>query len=286
VARTIAQIHRAHDRWIDSLTADYDKRITAAISKAQSVTVATLFDRLEVRDGKIAPTAANRKVLRDLNRIWQRELRRAGFDKATQWFSKQFPGQLTFLNETLEWLNGQLPEPLPKVTLPAAAIRDIASAQLAAPEQVASEVEQVGIRARTQALMQVGAVSRAELAATLSDTFGLARQRATAQAETAISTYYRTATDRTFGHIEKETGRELLYQYSGPSDKLTRPFCRRLLAANLLYTRAQIGKMSNGQLPNVMRTGGGWRCRHQWLLAGYKRGKKVITYVEDAQLAA
>jgi hypothetical protein len=32
------------------------------------------------------------------------------------------------------------------------------------------------------------------------------------------------------------------------------------------YTREEIDRMDNGQLPNVFRTGGGWNRRHQWII--------------------
>ena len=33
------------------------------------------------------------------------------------------------------------------------------------------------------------------------------------------------------------------------------------------YTRAQINQTHNGQIPNVFISAGGWRCRHQWVIA-------------------
>ena len=82
-----------------------------------------------------------------------------------------------------------------------------------------------------------------------------------------MSTWYRTATDRAFQIIEEDLpAQEIRYEYSGLDDKLTRPFCEHLLEVGKAYTRAEIEKMDNGQLPNVFLTGGGWNCRHQWIL--------------------
>jgi len=73
-----------------------------------------------------------------------------------------------------------------------------------------------------------------------------------------MSTWYRTATDRAFQIIEKDLpAQEIWYECSGPDDKLTRPFCEHPLDANKTYTRAEIEKMDNGQLPNVFLTGAG-----------------------------
>jgi hypothetical protein len=76
-------------------------------------------------------------------------------------------------------------------------------------------------------------------------------------ADTSMSTFYRTATDQAFQAIEADLPQqEIRYRYSGPDDKLTRPFCDQLIKAGKSYTREEISRMSNGQLPNVFLTGG------------------------------
>ncbi len=50
------------------------------------------------------------------------------------------------------------------------------------------------------------------------------------------------------------------YLYSGPVDGKVRPFCKEHVGK--VYTRAEIDKLDNGQLPNVFLTGGGYNCRH------------------------
>jgi hypothetical protein len=53
---------------------------------------------------------------------------------------------------------------------------------------------------------------------------------------------------------------ETLFVYLGPVDDVIRPFCADLVGKVL--TRADIDELDNGQLPNVMLTGGGYNCRH------------------------
>lgn len=59
---------------------------------------------------------------------------------------------------------------------------------------------------------------------------------------------------------------EKVYLYVGPSpragDKVTRPTCRVIV--NKWATRAQIAQLDNGQIGDVLVTGGGWNCRHSW----------------------
>ncbi len=60
--------------------------------------------------------------------------------------------------------------------------------------------------------------------------------------------------------LDAETGPGAMFMYIGPVDKVTRPFC--LQHVGRVYTRARIARLSNGQLPDVLLTGGGYNCRH------------------------
>jgi hypothetical protein len=53
-----------------------------------------------------------------------------------------------------------------------------------------------------------------------------------------------------------------LYAYVGPVDGIIRPFC--LEHVGKVYTKAEIDRLDNGQLPNPFLTGGGYNCRHLW----------------------
>lgn len=53
------------------------------------------------------------------------------------------------------------------------------------------------------------------------------------------------------------------FAFMGPVDAKTRPFC--LKHVGKVYTRAEIEQLDNGQIPNVMLSGGGFQCRHHWV---------------------
>jgi hypothetical protein len=55
------------------------------------------------------------------------------------------------------------------------------------------------------------------------------------------------------------------YEYVGPMDDRTRPFCRDLLNQGGTHTLEDVGKMKNGQSLSVVTYGGGWNCRHDWV---------------------
>jgi hypothetical protein len=85
---------------------------------------------------------------------------------------------------------------------------------------------------------------------------------ASTYATTAGSTFARTVEDK----IQQEAGIEK-FEYFGPLDSNTRPFCADLLTKGGTHTREEIAKMDNGQTPpgTVKIAGGGWNCRHRWL---------------------
>lgn len=53
------------------------------------------------------------------------------------------------------------------------------------------------------------------------------------------------------------------YLYTGPDDAKTRPFCEARV--NQVFTRREIEAMDNGQIDNVLLSGGGYNCRHLWM---------------------
>lgn len=52
------------------------------------------------------------------------------------------------------------------------------------------------------------------------------------------------------------------FEYIGPLDSITRPFCRPLVGH--VFSRQEIDQMDNGQTGDVMVSGGGYNCRHHW----------------------
>lgn len=75
---------------------------------------------------------------------------------------------------------------------------------------------------------------------------------------TATASFFRTVTVR-----KAEEAGFTRYQYFGPVDQVTRPFCARY--AGKVLTRDEIENLDNGQTPNPLITGGGYNCRHEWI---------------------
>lgn len=100
--------------------------------------------------------------------------------------------------------------------------------------------------------------------------------------DTAVSTF-----SRQVDQLHTTGAPDELFVYLGPADFKTRPFCREHVGK--VYQRHEIDDLDNGQLPNVLITGGGYNCRHAWKpvsilddeLLGLHRTGGRLAIVED-----
>jgi hypothetical protein len=54
------------------------------------------------------------------------------------------------------------------------------------------------------------------------------------------------------------------FEYLGPDDGVTRPFCKDLIERGRIFTKEEIANMDNLQGLDPFIYGGGYNCRHQW----------------------
>jgi hypothetical protein len=264
----LVKIQQRHDDFIDSLLANFERELTAILHAATARTQARLRDALSVKDGKIERSVKNTRTLRKLDLMFMDEMERAGYGHLLTELVNQFPGQLTFFQDTLDVLSESMKNPLPPVKFSSRDLSVFADQGLSAKDSLEAVMESIAGRAKQKVLLSVGGLSFADLAESLSTYLSRSLPEAVGLAETATATYYRTLADRGYQLIEGDLPEmEVRYKYEGPLDKLTRPFCSHLLNVDRSYTRAQIDDMDNGQIPNVFISAGGWRCRHQWVIA-------------------
>lgn len=80
------------------------------------------------------------------------------------------------------------------------------------------------------------------------------------EVNTAVMAFNRTVTAKKAEDLGLN-----LFLYVGPDDKVTRPFCGKLLdRVPAIYTKEEIEKLNNKQGLSVMNYGGGYNCRHHW----------------------
>lgn len=89
--------------------------------------------------------------------------------------------------------------------------------------------------------------------------------------QTMVQAFSRTVTAKK----AEDLGFNLMI-YLGPDDKITRPFCRKLLGKDpAIYTLDEIKGMSNGQDLPVLQYAGGYKCRHQWRPVSEERAREL-----------
>lgn len=93
---------------------------------------------------------------------------------------------------------------------------------------------------------------------------------------TEIDTMYSAFTRTVTAKKADDLGFELM-RYLGPDDKITRPFCEKVLhdAPAAIYRIEDIKKMNNKQGLDVLTYGGGYNCRHQWRPITTERAKEL-----------
>lgn len=204
------------------------------------------------------------KILRRLNTIFVEEMERAGYGRLVASFIGEFSGQLAFLEQALDVAAKNLGIEPPSLTWTAEDRNVFSSFRLSATDGLENSVQGAGVVARNKVMFAGLGLRFSDLVDALSESFKASIGRATTLADTFMSMFYRIAADRQFQVIEEGLPKNSVrYLYTGPMDKLTRAFCAQRIGKT--YTREQIDRMDNGQMPNVMITMGGYNCRHQWV---------------------
>lgn len=133
-----------------------------------------------------------------------------------------------------------------------AALKEIRAADLF---QVGAEIAQQLWRTVVDGVLGVRPV--VDLVDDIADLLDISARRARTVYDTAVSTF-----SRQVGQLGTTGEPDELFFYVGPVDDRVREFC--LERVGKVFTRDEIDDMDNGQLPNVMLTGGGYNCRHQF----------------------
>jgi len=257
---------RKHDKFLDSLIDQFDTRLQPILNSAQKRTLKEMESKLTLAsDGSIEVTPGNQLVLRSIDRVFKKQMKRAGYDKLVGAFSDQFADHLPRFQDVLNDVTGDTP--LPPIKFTNADVDLFASQAIGAKEMLLDVVEATGAAAKRQSLFSVGGLKFSDLASEIGDQFQKTAAQAKTLADTSVSSFYRTIADQAYQKIEADLPKgSARYFYAGPDDDLERDFCANLTGKGLTYTREQIEGMDNGQIPGVFTSCGGYRCRHLWIL--------------------
>jgi hypothetical protein len=265
---------------IEAMTAEFERQLTSILSKAQARVLIELKDRLKIEDNTIVSSSINRRVLRELDHMLLDEANKGGLRSLLSAYVGEFPDQFKYFHQILdEVLNeSDLASIIGEMRLTESDKDYLALFQKDSADNLESVVSQMADEARRKAFMSIGGASVKDVASTIAETVGRTPGVARSEAATAVSSFYRSMADLSFKKIEEDDNWTMKYRYVGPpaSDPIIRPFCEHLMAQSARgrsWTRPQIDAMDNHQLDNVFVTGGGYNCRHQWIVADMKRNR-------------
>lgn len=260
------------DRRTDSILSSFDSHFSSVLARAQTRTSVQLRNTLAVEaDGTVRPTAANVRVLRRLPDMFRRSLSSEGYDRLINSFIGSFNGGLPTMEAILATIAEGYDVAAPEFTAQDQAFFQELKSGVALNFEASVDLVSQGARMATT--FSVAGSPFEDLAVQLAGRLHLALGQAQNIAATGISTFYRTVAAQGYKQIDDDLephGKQLEYSYYGPLDKLNRPFCRRLEAlarSGKTWNREEINKMNNEQLPDCFTTAGGYRCRHQWIVA-------------------
>lgn len=266
-----------HSDSLDSLVGGFQSDMEIIVGKAAQSLLASLSSEIDAAGGLVESTRGNQKFFAGLDGRFEAAMDAEGYGKLVDSFTNSFNGQFEWFDKVVNTITAQMDNPLPPVKLDRTDLAELTAQRLGSKTLLQGAVEKASARARQAATLSMGGLPVKELTKQLHEVFQTSVSEAANVAETSISTFYRTITDKGYQVIENDLpGFELRYNYEGPLDKLNRPFClklERLARAGKTWTRDMINKMKNGQLPNVFRTCGGYRCRHQWIISIPKGAK-------------
>lgn len=263
--KLIADILDSHNARVDSLVEAFRVDLDGIVSAAQAHVLGELQKRLKITDGIIEAIPANLRILRQIDDYLTRAAERAGYLALVDEFVDTFNGQMVYFDQIIEALSGGIDIRVPRFAK--SDLDYLAAQQVTAAEALGTVIDTAATTVKRRALMSTGQLPYAELVEQIDKGVSGAMSQAVTLADTSQATFFRTVTDRGFRIIERGLpDGAVKYSYEGPRDKFTRDFCRSVLARKAPLTRTQIERLDNGQIPNPFVSGGGWNCRHQWII--------------------
>jgi hypothetical protein len=244
-------VQRAAERTgqlVDALTETFAGELAQVLTLLRH-RIRQLVKKLETDEtGRVVATRANLQRALALRTDIRRALEAAGYRNLANAALDVPLDRLAA--SVLRGIDGPGPITVPAQTL--AAVRRVRFDQLL---NVGADIANVIWRTVLDGV--TGSRSLVDLVDDIADALEISARQARSIYDTALSIYSRQAAQGgTTGEPDE------LFFYVGPVDTRVRPFC--MARVGKVYTREAIDAMDNGQLPNVMSTGGGYNCRHMF----------------------
>lgn len=271
MAKELSEVLHAHSDSIDSIVGGFTSKYQTILDRTVKLVTLQLNNKLDISGGLVSSSKNNQVIINSLDDTFMQQLDGNGYADLLESYIDSFNGQFVWFESVLDSINSELQYPLPFNGFERADKSEFEAYKIGSKDSIRDAVVRVATRAKQQATLSAGGMPAKDLTSYISTTLDTSVGQAETLASTSISSFYRTINDKGYKIIEDDLpGFEVRYNYDGPLDKITRPFCvklERLSKTGKTWTRAEISKMSNGQLPNVLVTGGGFNCRHQFVIS-------------------
>lgn len=259
----IQDIIDQHDDDVDAAGDEFKTRVSKILHRVELALIAWLLASLSVRDGRIDTTSANVQVVEKIPDKVSELMRHYGWDKAISVFLSTFSDQFSVFQQLLKSQGVARPPIFSGAD--EAYFRQLTKSGARGLLGVESAVGEI---ARRHATDSIGGMLM-DFQETVTNDLETIPAKARSLAITELSTFYRAVQSRGYEIMQAAQKEPLRFRYAGPSsnDPVIRPFCQRLMRLTehgKTWTREQIDHMSNGQLPNVFVSCGGYNCRHQF----------------------
>jgi hypothetical protein len=269
-----------HNEWIDNLVAKFEQQLSDIVAKATARLQERLHGQLKLgKNGTVLRTPANMRVIKKLDQWYMEALDAEGYLQLLASFIQQFPGQMKFFTEVLDDLGSSLKQPIPKINFTLVDLRSFSDYAAGASHSLETLMSNAAAVVKNRVLLSFAGMKYTDLVTAIASGLTKSVSQAASLADTATATYYRILSNEGFQKLEKLYPGALRYRYYGPpaTDPLIRPFCKKLeqqAATGKTWTRPEIDAMDNkSTLGDVFTSGGGWRCRHQWIVVLQDAGK-------------
>lgn len=261
VVKTNREITAAVDAFIVKL----DKLITEAQGR-----VATQLENLvTVKAGKLVSDRKTQRAVRGIDKLLTSEMNEIGYQDLVNAFVAQF-GRVGFksLDNILKATR------LPKIKFTKAQIDGFAGQQVSVADNLEGLLRNAAELAKRRATFSIGAISLNDLTSQIASALKTGFANARTIADTSMVMFLRNVHATGYAQVEAN-GTNLKYRYAGPIDSLvSHALCKKLLAdPAAVHTREEISAMQ-GQLTDVFVSGGGYNCRHWWVIGAV--GDRVL----------
>lgn len=265
---------RKADERIEAISDTFQDELNRIVMQAQARTLSILQGGLTFKGGTIERTAANRRALSSISKVFQNEMQAAGYPSLIQTFVGEWPGLNKYLQDTINAITATWRNPPPPMEFSPDDLKLLVGKQVKSVAELRSVVTSLANQAQTKTLFSTGAMSFSQVTEILAKYTGKTIPQARTLAQTATTTFYRAMADRNYRAIEAATGEPAFFTYEGPDDQITREFCKKMLRRRRPLSREQIEALDNGQGLDPMTSCGGYNCRHSWVLTMEPGGKK------------